>query len=365
MRLKSFALAVALVSGGAISAMAQETCGGIYKVQPGDSLSLIADRLYKDYGQWTVIFQANSDKIPSPDKIRVGQRYRIPCVNGMPTDLEGGTPVTQVAAAVAAAVAPAPLQIAPGNAATRQKINILTGSDFAPFTHKDLPAGGILADVVRHAMEAAAPEQGFAVHWVNDWGAHHEPLLSNALLDLGFPWFKPDCEADPTTYRCANLDFSDSMFEVLTLLFVRSDSGFAFNTNADMQGKTLCRPAGYSTFIFDHQGRNWLKSGVITLVQEPSPSACFEALADGEIDGVVLNEFTGREIISELDLKDRVRVAHGLPISIDGNHMIAHKSHPRGQELLAVFEKGLAEIKANGTYQRIIDEHMTRIWSEY
>lgn len=109
--------------------------------------------------------------------------------------------------AVAATPKPAALVVAPGNAASRRKINILTGSDFWPFTDKDLPEGGVLAHVVQASMEAADPAQGFAIHWVDNWASHHEPLLSNALLDIGFPWFRPDCEADPETYRCANLIF--------------------------------------------------------------------------------------------------------------------------------------------------------------
>lgn len=63
----------------------------------------------------------------------------------------------------------------------------MTADDYAPFTDRGLPAGGLFAEVVQRVMEAAAPAQGFAIHWVNDWSAHHEPLLSNAMMDVGFP----------------------------------------------------------------------------------------------------------------------------------------------------------------------------------
>lgn len=356
------ALVAAMLMSGTVAATAQETCGGAYTVQRGESLSLIADRLYKNAGQWTAIHSNNLSSIGAdPNNIRVGMTLRLTCIDGLPTGLEGGTPVEEVVARAAAA----PLISVPGTAATRDKINILTGSDFAPFTDKGLPNGGLLNEVVQAAMEAAAPEQGFAIHWVDDWASHHEPLLSNALLDIGFPWFKPDCDADPATYRCANLVFSDSMFEVLMLLFVDKDRPMAFDTDADMAGMRLCRPKGYSTYIFDQQGRNWLADGVIDLKVGDSPADCLEMVVDGEADAAVLNEFLGRQKIKDLGLKDRIVVARGKPISIDGNHMVVHKSHPQGAALLAVFEEGLATIKANGTYQRIIDEHMTRIWAEF
>ena len=357
-----FALAAAVLTAGTITAAAQETCGGEYTVGRGDSLSLIADKLYKNAGKWTAIHSNNLSTIgDNPNAIRVGMKLRMNCIDGLPRGLAGGKPIEEVVARAAAA----PLVAVPGNAATRQKINILTGSDFAPFTDKGLPNGGVLADVVQHAMEAAAPEQGFAVHWVDDWASHHEPLLSNALLDIGFPWFQPDCAAQPETYRCQNLDFSESMFEVLMLLFVDKDRPMAFNSDADMAGKRLCRPKGYSTFMFDHKGRNWLKDGVIELKVGNTPGDCLDMVVEGQADAAVLNEFLGRQKIKEMGLKDRIVVARGRPISIDGNHMIVHKSHPRGAELLAVFEEGLAKIKEDGTYQRIIDEHMTRIWAEF
>src|SRR6056297_378169 len=346
-------LAVAGTLGGAAAA---QTCGGEYTVRQGDSLSLIADSQYKDVGKWTAIHSANLDRIgQNPNSIRVGMTLRLRCIDGLPAGLEGGE-------AVSARVpeAAAPLVVAPGTAATRRKINILTGGDFWPFTDKDMPGGGILAEVVNAAMEAADPAQGFAIHWVDDWASHHEPLLSNALLDIGFPWFRPDCDADPETYRCANLIFSESMFEVLMLLFVDKARPFAFNSDADMQGRVLCRPSGYSTYIFDQHGRNWLRDGVITLKIAASPGECLRLLTEGAVDGVVLNEFLGRGKIAEMGLQDLVVVAQGQPISIDGNHMVVHKSHPQGPELLAVFEEGLERIKADGSYREIIDAHMTR-----
>jgi polar amino acid transport system substrate-binding protein len=360
--MKSAICGVVLLLAGVFAGQAQaQGCGGSYVVQRGDSLSLIADSQYKDAGKWTAIHSANMDQIgQDPNNIRAGMRLRLRCIDGLPTGLDGGTVAPEATLAAAA-----PLVVAPGNAATRRKINILTGGDFWPFTDKAMPNGGMLAEVVQAAMEAAAPEQGFAIHWVDDWAAHHEPLLSNALLDIGFPWFKPDCESDPETYRCANLLFSESMFEVLMLLFVDKTRPMAFTSDADIQGKTLCRPAGYSTYIFDQHGRNWLKSGVITLKTPTSPGDCLRLLVEGEVDGVVLNEFLGRGKIKELGLEERVVVAQGQPISVDGNHMVVHKSHPDGPALLAVFEKGLVQIRANGTYQKIIDAHMSRVWAGF
>jgi len=49
-----------------------------YEVAPGDSLSKIARRFYGDANQYKRIFEANRDQLQDPDRIRVGQRLRIP-----------------------------------------------------------------------------------------------------------------------------------------------------------------------------------------------------------------------------------------------------------------------------------------------
>ncbi|MBI1882076.1 MAG: LysM peptidoglycan-binding domain-containing protein [Chloroflexi bacterium] len=49
-----------------------------YIVQPGDTLSKIAQHLYGDARLWTFIFEANRDKLASPSLIRVGMELRIP-----------------------------------------------------------------------------------------------------------------------------------------------------------------------------------------------------------------------------------------------------------------------------------------------
>ena len=49
-----------------------------YKVQPGDTLSKISKDFYGDANKYQQIFEANQDKLESPDKIRVGQELVIP-----------------------------------------------------------------------------------------------------------------------------------------------------------------------------------------------------------------------------------------------------------------------------------------------
>ena len=50
----------------------------VYEVVSGDSLSKIAKKFYGDAGKYMKIFEANRDQLKDPDKIKVGQKLKIP-----------------------------------------------------------------------------------------------------------------------------------------------------------------------------------------------------------------------------------------------------------------------------------------------
>lgn len=47
-------------------------------VQPGDTLSHIARRVYGDGNLWNTIYQANKDQLDTPDRVKVGMKLVIP-----------------------------------------------------------------------------------------------------------------------------------------------------------------------------------------------------------------------------------------------------------------------------------------------
>ena len=49
-----------------------------YEVKSGDTLWKIAKERYGDGNLYTEIFKANQDVLTDPDKIKVGQKLRIP-----------------------------------------------------------------------------------------------------------------------------------------------------------------------------------------------------------------------------------------------------------------------------------------------
>lgn len=52
--------------------------GRTYTVRPGDSLSSIAEQLYGSGAEWRPIYEANRDRLVSPEALQVGMTLRIP-----------------------------------------------------------------------------------------------------------------------------------------------------------------------------------------------------------------------------------------------------------------------------------------------
>ena len=107
-------------------------------------------------------------------------------------------------------------------------------------------------------MTSATGKEGYYSHWVNDWVAHLDPLLTYSMLEMGFPWFQPDCKQNSDRYRCANFHFSEPMFEMLILLFTDRARPLNFAQDSEIEGKTLCRPKGYLSMIWDEKVGNGL-----------------------------------------------------------------------------------------------------------
>jgi LysM repeat protein len=57
---------------------AAQPAGRSYTVRPGDTLSTIAQRFYRNPGRWRWIYDANRSKISNPNQIYVGESLTIP-----------------------------------------------------------------------------------------------------------------------------------------------------------------------------------------------------------------------------------------------------------------------------------------------
>lgn len=343
-RLKILAAVIAL---GTISdvAAAAPSCSSNYVVKAGDTLSKLAKQAYGDTNLWPYIYGYGSNAATiggDPGLISIGIALRMP-----------PCPKTPVAAQTA------PIANDDRTARTSETIEVMTAGDYQPFTDQKWENGGMLTEVVDAALSDAPEAPDYSIDWINDWSAHIDPLLRRHKYDMGFPWFKPNCDqpdslSEEDRKRC-EFYFSESLFDMLIILFKRTNDETILASDSDLHGKRLCRPAGY--FTFDLTKRGLIPGDTIELETPQSVADCFHMLVDGKIDYVTMNQFTGQSTIKEFGYEQYVEASENLADSL-GLHLIIHRNHPKARTLLMQFDRGLATLKQSGRYNEIVGRHL-------
>jgi polar amino acid transport system substrate-binding protein len=362
----AMAISMAICSRG--QAAETQACGTDYTVKPGESLADIAARVYGSSSQWTLIFYANQDRMGANASLLVpGLSIRIPCIGGQ----------SPAASAAPAAPAATPDQAAPASngeielSSVVKRIEFLTADGYTPFTDRSLPNGGMMTQIIGAAMDQIKQQSAgnftYSVSWVNDWAAHLNPLLITRAFDAGFPWLKPDCTrladlAPDAKYRCQKFFFSDPLYEVFTVLFVKSNSPITFAKDDEIIGKTLCQSAGSSTYELDKGGRNWVKDNKITLLRPQTIEECFRLLDSGSVTAVVAADLTGKSVATALGLGDKVKALQ-RPVAIGTIHVIVPKTHPHASTVLYYINTAVAKLRDSGDYDKIVENHLSRFWN--
>ena len=346
-----------------------QTCGPDYVIKEGETLAQIAQRVYGNSAQWSIIFYANQDRLGSNATLLVpGQAIKLPCIGPVPAARSPALPTP------AALPQPQPLPAAqPGFVLSNlvKRIEFLTAEGYTPYADRTLENGGLILDLLTASMKQIEGETGgafsYQISWVNDWAAHLNPLLITRAFDAGIPWTRLDCtdlEAldASSQYKCRKFFFSDPFYEDVTALFLREDSPIQFKADDELVGKTLCRTKGWSTFDLNKKGRNWIKDSKVTLMQPQTPEECFRLLDSGTVDAVVISDLTGRATASAMGMLGRVRVAD-RPVHIETMHAIVAKTHPNARTILYYINSSLAKLRESGEYDRIVARHLDRFWS--
>ncbi len=321
------------------------SCGGSYRVQPGDTLSLLAQRVYGDAGLFNFLFRANSDIIGSnPSLIEVGDTFEIPCLDGTTAST-----APEIRTTTGTSRLPFPDQ---------RQIRIVTATDWAPFLNEDQEQGGMLAEMVNLAMSKADSQPNYKIDFVNDWGSHLTPLITDMAYDFSIAWFRPNCDqldrlSGDSQFRCNNFDWTEPVYEQIFGYYTRA-SDPAPATHQDLMGTTICRPDGYSTFMLEE---NDLKDPNITLERPVSVQECFEGLHEGRFDVVAIATETAIDMISELGVENKTRFDENLS-QVLTLHAVISKNHPQGQQMIAEFNSGLRKIKESGEWFQIALRHL-------
>lgn len=341
-------LALTASLGLAQSVRAQEDCS-TYVVRQGDTLGTISMAAYGRLDYQT-LFNANAELLRNdPGTLIAGTEIRIPCADGRLTATEVIQPIAEAVAAETASAQPA-------SGEYRQKIRVLTGGDWFPFTDETLTGGGAMVRVATTALTRGGDRYAYSLGWIDDWEAHLNVLLPNGSFDLSVAWYIPDCTAldqasELTRYTCLNFIFSDPLYDSVFGFFAQKDSAFAgAKTFADLKGARICRPESYSLHDLEAVG---LVEPVVTLAVTDWAEDCFQGLVDGTYDIATIESQLSNITIQDMGLTDQI-VENSRLSSIQSAAVMAWKANPKAREYIDIVNRGLAEMRQSGEWNTIV-----------
>jgi hypothetical protein len=342
------AIAIALMT---TAASAQELCS-LYTVKPGDTLSGIAKAAGVSNG-YQGVYASNRNILSNPNSIEVGMKLTIPCPDGSnPTTEAAAEPAAEPVVETTAEPATASADLPP--------LRFLVSGDYAPFTDQSLPGGGLHVEIVEAAMARGNPDLEYTLTWIDDFEVHLTELLPRGAFDAGYMWFLPDCSkiellGPDAQMRCTDYIASDPFFEDAVGFYTKAGSPLVNATSyQDLLGLRLCRPDGWFNWDLEAAG---LVEPAVTMVNPETQVDCWKALEADEVDVVTFDAIPAEADIVALKISDNVQEIKALA-SIQTSHVLIPANNPNAEAYMAILNKGLAEIRADGTWFSILTTRM-------
>ena len=221
-------------------------------------------------------------------------------------------------------------------------LKVVTEATFAPFESTqdgDETIVGFDPDM----MAAIAEDQGLQLEWVNMEFDSLIPALQSDQGDIicaGMNKLAGD--------RAEKVDFGDTYFESELMLLVKSDSDLAGidAVTSDMKlASQIGTTGGDMVQAMKEEGK--IADGVVL----NQWTDCYLQLQNGEVQGVIVDKPVG-----EAYLKSHGDQAKFAGDAFGDHEEFAFAVKKGNTELLEKLNSGLANIKANGTYDELVDK---------
>lgn len=211
----------------------------------------------------------------------------------------------------------------------------LANGEWAPYQGESLLGGGPMSRIVAAAFRS----QG--------WNVEYTYL----------PWAKglamtEEVKTDGTMLYSYNEErgkkffYSDPVLQLDTVVFYNLNKPVRWDKPEDLKGLALGGVEKYDYgFVREEDGYRLLRS--------TSSESNHQRLAEGRLDGALDEVLVGMNILRNAGLRHRITF-HPRPIKSRDYHLILSKDHPRAETILSVFNQGLAQIKADGTFMSLL-----------
>lgn len=223
----------------------------------------------------------------------------------------------------------------------KAKYTIASDSSFAPFVFQD--SNNKYTGIDMDLIKAIAKDQGFTIEITNPGFDAALNAIQSGQADGMIAGMSV------TDARKETFDFSEPYYTANAILAVKESSTIA--SYKDLKGKTIGVKNGTAsqTFLTKNQSKYDYKIKTFS-----DASSMYDSLNSGSVDAVMDDEPVVKYSISQgQKLKTPIK---GTPIG-DTAFAVKKGSNP---ELIQMFNNGLANIKKNGQYQKILDKYLKK-----
>ncbi|MEZ7601475.1 ABC transporter substrate-binding protein/permease [Streptococcus sp. 27098_8_91] len=221
----------------------------------------------------------------------------------------------------------------------KSKYVIASDSSFAPFVFQN--SSNQYTGIDMDLIKAIADDQGFEIEITNPGFDAAINAVQSGQADGMIAGMSV------TDARKETFDFSDSYYTANTILGVKESS--TISSYEDLNGKTVGVKNGTAsqTFLTENQSKYGYKIKTFA-----DGSSMYDSLNTGAIDAVMDDEPVLKYSISQgQKLKTPIE---GTPIG-ETAFAVKKGSNP---ELIEMFNNGLANLKASGEFQKILDKYL-------
>ena len=210
-----------------------------------------------------------------------------------------------------------------------------------PFTDDTLVNGGLATDIVSTALARA----GYA-------SDYEQVPWARALLGVGEGRYDVLVNAWYNESRTQIGQFSSAYLGNRIRLLKRQGEAFTYQRQADLYPYSIAVVRGYAySPSFDDDSR-------LSKVQVRNFSSAVRMLAAGRVKLAVEDEYVARYNLQREPQQVRDSVSFvDPPLAENSLHILVSLQHPQHRQIVQRFERAIAAMKADGSYQRLLRQH--------
>jgi len=220
----------------------------------------------------------------------------------------------------------------------------ITNGEWPPYLSKNYKHAGVASHIVTEAFKA----EGIDV----EYGFFPWARSLNQAKD-GDPW-AASAIWSKNKEREADFLYSDPVFSLKTVFFHKKDITVDWKDLSDLSKYKIGATKSYN---YGEEFKVLEDNKTLKVQRVPKDLNNFKKLLAGRIDLFPVEMQVGYELITnELTPAKAAMLTNTVPFHEKLYHLIISKAHPKAEFYLESFNKGLAKLKASGTYQRMLND---------